>query len=64
MMKIWHYLNYKCHFYQRKANACSGCLGTLLEVLHSSNMLQLGVEQCGSVSPVYKYVLTILDGRI
>ena len=70
MLKIWHYLNYKGHFYlyvQRKANALFGRLWTLLEVLvvsQSCNMLQLCVERRGSVSPAYMYVLTILSCKI
>ena len=34
------------------------------EVLQSCNMLQLGVERCGSVSPVYRNVLTIINVKI
>ena len=56
MLKIWHYLNYKDHFYlcvQRKTNAFLDVYGRFWkfqEVSQSGNMLQLGVERCGSVS--------------
>ena len=55
-LKNSHDLNYKGHFYlfvQRKTNACSDVYGRFWkfqEVLQSCNMLQLGVERCGSVS--------------
>ena len=54
-LKNWHYLNYKGHFYlcvQRKTNAFLDVYGRFWkfqEVSQSGNMLQLGVERCGSV---------------
>ena len=47
---------------ERKTNAFFERLRTIWEfqeVSQSCNMLQLCVERCGSVSPVYRYVLTI-----
>ena len=34
------------------------------EVSQSCNMLQLGVERCDSISPVCRYVLTIINSKI
>ena len=70
MLKIWHYLSYKCYFYlyvQRKTIAFLNNLRTLLEVslgFPELNMLQLGVKRCSSVSPVCRYVLTIISVKI
>ena len=56
MLKIWHYLSYKGHFYlcvQWKKNAFLDAYESFWkfqEVSQSCNMLQLGVERCGSVS--------------
>ena len=41
-----------------------GHLWRFQEVLQSCNMLQLDVERCGSVSPVCRYVWTIISVKI
>ena len=70
LLKIWHCFNYNGHFYlcvQRKTNAFLGRSRALLEVQEvsqSCNMLQLGVGRCDSVSPVCRYVLTIISVKI
>ena len=69
MLKIWHYLNYEGHFYlcvQRKTNAFLEVyvpFWKFQEVSQSCNMLKpyMCVERCGSVSPVCRYVLTIIS---
>ena len=70
-LKNWHYLNYKGHCYlcvQRKTNAFLDAYGRIWqfqEVSQSCNMLQLGAERCVcSVSPVCRYVLTIISVKI
>ena len=56
MLKIWHHLNYKDHFYlcvQGKTNAFLDVYGRFWKfqaVSQSCNMLQLGIERCSSVS--------------
>ena len=65
MLKIWHGLGYKGHFclcVQWKTNAFS-CAFTQ-EVLQSCNMLRHGIEQCGCISPVCRYVLSIISVKI
>ena len=70
MLKRWHYHNYKGHFYlcvQRKTNAfldVHGHFWKFQEVSQICNMLQLGVERCGSVPPVCRYVLTVISVKI
>ena len=55
-LKNRHYLNFEGHFYlcvQRKTNASLDVYGRFWKfqvVSQSCNMLQLGVERCGSVS--------------
>ena len=67
MLKIWHHLNYKGHFYlceHQKTNAFLDFYGRFWkfqEVSQSCNMLQLGVEQCGRVPPVCRYALKIIS---
>ena len=70
LLKIWHYLSNERHFYlciQGKTNTfldVYGCFWKFQEFSQSCNMLQLGVERCGSVSPVCRYVLTINSVKI
>ena len=70
MLKIWHYLNNKGHFYlcvdgkQIRFWTFPDAFGKFHEVSQSRNMLQLGVERCGSVSVVCRYVLTITSVKI
>ena len=70
MLKIWHSLNYKGHFYlcvQRKTNAfldVHGRCWKFQQISQSCSMLQLGVERCSRVSSVCRYVLTIIIVKI
>ena len=65
-----HYVSYKGHVYlcvQPKMNAILDVYGRFRkchEVSESCYMLQLGVERCGSISPVFRYVLTITRVKI
>ena len=70
MLKIWHHLSYKGHFYfcvQPKTNAFLDVYGRFWkfqEMSQSCKMLQLGVERCGSVSPVCRYVWTVISVKV
>ena len=59
--------NYKGHFYlcvHRKTNAFFGPLQGFQGVSQSCHMLQLCVERCSSVFPIYWYILIIISVRI
>ena len=67
-LKIWHYLNYLYSFVQRKTNAFLGAYGSFWkfqEVSQSCNILQLGLERCGSASVLsVGHVLAIINAKI
>ena len=70
MLKIWHYLCYKGHFYLCVSGKRVRFLEVYVrfwkfqEVSQSCNMLQLWVERCGSVSPICEYILTVISVKI